>query len=288
MAKKKQKRQGGVKIPSTIIKIGKILQAISPTLTTKYVRYLFQKPMNHKPRRDELPLLEKAQIDYLAIPEIRKKIAVYHWGDGNKKALVVHGWSSRPTQLYKFIQGLLDKGYMVYSFDGPAHGKSSGNKTMMPEYIKTIEKITEIFGPFEVAIGHSMGGISLLNVQSNHHYFNKIAVIGTPDSIRNIFNNFIKLLELKPIIAEKLIKVFEKITGKKIEEFHGSNLAKNIKKPVLIVHDENDAEVPIEDAENNYNHLQNGKILRTKALGHNRILKDDKVVQSVIDFLMKE
>ncbi len=287
MSKKKQKKQGGFIIPPIIIKTGKFLQAISPALTTKYVRYLFQKPINHKPRPDELPWLEKAKIDYLAIPEIRKKIAVYHWGNGEKKALLVHGWSSRPTQLYKFIGKLLEKNYTVYSFDGPAHGKSTGKKTMMPEYIKTVEKVTETFGPFEIAIGHSMGGISLINAQSHHHFFKKMAVIGTPDSILKIFRNFINILELKPHIAERLIAVFERITNKKIEEFHGSNLAKNIKIPVLVVHDEKDTEVSIDDAINNVNNLENGTLYKTTGLGHNRILKNDEIVDKVIDFVTK-
>ncbi len=285
MAKKKKKQQGGVKIPHFIITTGKLLEKVSPSLTTKYVRFLFQRPMDHKPRANEIPLLNQAEISYIAVPEIGKKIAVYKWGDGPKKALIAHGWSSRPTQLHKFIEKLLEEGYTVYAFDGPAHGKSSGKKTMMPEFVKTIEKIVEVYGPFDIAIGHSMGGISLLNVQANKHSFKKMVIIGAPDSIKNIFYNFIKLMELNPGIAERLIKVFEKATGKNIEDFHGSNLAKKIEIPVLVVHDENDYEVPIKDAYNNIENLRKGKLLATKALGHSRILKDDKVVEEVLRFI---
>lgn len=287
MKKQKRQQQGGIRIPKNIIRIGKLLQAISPTLATKYVRFLFQKPIRHKMPNAEKHLLDDVQIDYLAVPEIGKKIAVYSWGSGNKKALVVHGWSGRATQLYKIINALRDDGYQVVSFDAPAHGMSSGKKTMMPEYIKTIEKINEVYGPFEVAIGHSMGGISLLNVQGNNHLFNKLVVIGTPDSIFNIFNGFVEKLELKPIVAKKLIAVFEKITGKSIFDFHGSTQTKKIKIPTLIIHDDNDKEVPVTDALNNYKYLKNGELLRTKGLGHNRILKDDKVVQGIMDFIRK-
>lgn len=287
MAKKKTKQQGGVKIPRFIISTGKILEKISPALVTKYVRFLFQRPMDHKPRPNERPLLEKAEISYIAVPEIGKKIAVYKWGEGPKKALIAHGWSSRPTQLHKFIEKLLEKGYTVYAFDGPAHGKSSGKRTMMPEFVKSIEKIIEVYGPFDIAIGHSMGGISLLNVQANKHSFKKMAIIGAPDSIRNIFDSFIRLMELKPDISERLIKVFEKVTGKKIEEFHGSFLSRKIEIPVLVVHDENDYEVPISDAKNNVKNLKNGVLLASKNLGHSRILKDDSIVEKTVDFLTK-
>ncbi len=285
MSSKKQKQQGGVKIPRFIIQTGKFLQALSPDLATKYVRYLFQKPIKHKMPEPEKPLAEKAEISYIAIPEIDKSIAVYRWGNGERKALIVHGWSGRATQMFKIIEALLQQGYTVYSFDAPAHGQSTGNKTMMPEFIKTIEKVAETYGPFDVAIGHSMGGIALLNVEGNKPLFKKLVVIGAPDSIFNIFNDFVKKLELKPVVARKLIAVFERISGKSIFDFHGSTQSKKIKVPVLIIHDENDREVPISDAVNNFKQLENGQILQTSGLGHSRILKNKKVVNRIIDFV---
>ncbi len=282
---KTNKSQGGLKIPRFIINTGKMLQFFSPDLATKYVRYLFQKPIRHKMPEAEIPWKEKAEIFFLTVPEINKKIAVYKWGNSNRKALVVHGWSGRATQMFKIIEALLQQGYTVYSFDAPAHGQSTGNKTMMPEFIKTIEKVAETYGPFEVAIGHSMGGIALLNVEANNALFQKLVVIGAPDSIFNIFNEFVEKLELKPVVAQKLIAVFERISGKSIFDFHGSTQTKKIKAPVLIIHDENDKEVPITDAINNFQQLENGQILQTRGLGHSRILKNKKVVNRIIDFI---
>ena len=285
MSKKQKNQPGGMKIPRIIILTGKLLQAVSTDLATWYVRFLFQKPIKHKTPEHEKIWESKAQISYIAVPEIDKTIAVYQWGNGDKTALLVHGWSGRATQMYKIIEKLLQSGYKVISIDGPAHGKSTGNKTMMPEFIKAIEKVFEIYGPFDVAIGHSMGGIALLNVQTHRPLFKKLVIIGAPDSIYDIFHNFVKKLELKPVVAEKLIDMFEKITGKSIYEFHGSYACKNIEEPVLIIHDENDKEVSVKDAINNYNHLKNGKLLKTKGLGHSRILKDNAVTDEIIKFL---
>ncbi len=285
MTQQKKKKQANFKIPRFIIQIGKFLQLFSSTLTTRYVRFLFQKPIKHKMPLPERPLLSNVEMSSLEVPEINKTIAVYKWGNGNKKALLVHGWSGRATQMYKIINALLAKNYTVYSFDGPAHGKSSGRTTMMPEFIKTVDKIAETYGKFDIAIGHSLGGISTMNVQADKAPFDKIVVIGTPDSIKNIFHGFIQMLELKPKIAKKLIAVFEKITGKNIESFHGSVNAEKIEAPTLIIHDDDDSEVAVSDALNNYKHLKNGKLLRTKGLGHNRILKDEKVIDEIMTFV---
>ena len=285
MNKKATNKQGGPKIPRIIIHIGKFLQFFSPALATKYVRFLFQKPIKHKVPEIEKKLADTADISYLPVPEIGKTLAVYNWGDAGKKVFVLHGWSGRATQMHKIIDMLLNQGYQVISIDAPAHGKSTGSKTMMPEFIKAIQKVYETYGPFEAAIGHSMGGISLLNVQSHHKLFKKLVIAGAPDSIFNIFHNFVNRLELKPVVAEKLIAIFEKITGKSIFDFHGSTLAKNIKIPVLVIHDEFDFEVPFVDAKNNYEALTNGQLLKTSGYGHTRLLKSKDVIERIKKFL---
>jgi len=282
---KKRKQQGGFVIPSFIIHFTKFLQIFSSRLTARFVRFLFQKPMNFKHPKPEEKLLNSAQIEYIYISEIKKKIAVYHWGTGDKKALMVHGWSGRATQMYRIIDALLAQGFQVYSFDGPAHGKSSGKVTMMPEFIISVEKISNKYGPFEVAIGHSLGGISTLNAQGRFRLFKKLVVIGTPDSIKDIFHGFANRLSVKPKIAERLIQTFEKFTGESIDNFHGSSNAKKIDVPVLVIHDDDDVEVSIKDALNNYKNLKKGTLIHTKSLGHNRILKDKDVVQGIVDFV---
>jgi pimeloyl-ACP methyl ester carboxylesterase len=285
---KKNNQQGGLVIPRFIINTGKFLQFFSPSLAAKYARLLFQKPIKHKTPKREKTLEASAEIQYLALSDIGKSVAVYKWGQGDKKALVVHGWSGRATQLYKIIEALLAQGYEVYSFDAPAHGKSTGKTTMMPEYVKTIQKISEVYGPFEIAIGHSMGGISLLITQGEQPTFKKLVIIGAPDSIYDIFHNFIKKMELKPVVADKLIEIFERITGKSIFDYHGSKQTAKISIPVLIVHDEDDKEVSINDAINNFKQLENGQLLKTNGLGHNRILKAPEVIKSIVDFVNKD
>jgi alpha-beta hydrolase superfamily lysophospholipase len=80
-----------------------------------------------------------------------------------KKVLLVHGWSGRGTQLFKIADELLKQGYSTISFDAPAHGKSPGKTTIMVDFITTILEIEKQFGPFDAAIGHSLGGMSVLN-----------------------------------------------------------------------------------------------------------------------------
>jgi hypothetical protein len=46
--------------------------------------------------------------------------------------------------------------------------------------------------------------------------------------------------------------------------------------------------VPVTDALNNYKYLKKGELMRTKGLGHNRILKNKDVVDRIVQFAEKE
>jgi dipeptidyl aminopeptidase/acylaminoacyl peptidase len=61
--------------------------------------------------------------------------------------------------------------------------------------------------------------------------------------------------------------------------------AKEIAIPVLVLHDENDDDVPIAAAYHIYEHLKNGDLLVTKELGHRKILGDTKVIRKIAAFI---
>ncbi len=69
--------------------------------------------------------------------------------------------------MYAIADKILENGMMIISFDGPAHGLSKGKTTTPKEFIETIEFLSSTYGPFEAAIGHSFGSISLLKSVSN-------------------------------------------------------------------------------------------------------------------------
>jgi pimeloyl-ACP methyl ester carboxylesterase len=112
------------KIPKIIIVIAQFLQAFSKKLTTLYAAKLFTTPIRHKMPKRELAMDQNSSQHILHVPAINKEIMVYEYGKSDKKVLLVHGWSGRGTQLVKIADALLEQGFMVYSFDAPAHGKS--------------------------------------------------------------------------------------------------------------------------------------------------------------------
>ena len=279
-------------IPSLFIPIpvrcfAKTLELISSRLASFFGIRLFITPVNFPIPKREQYMLKSAQKKRLHIPEIKKEIEILSYGYSKKKVLLVHGWSGRSTQLFAFADKLLENGYMVISFDGPAHGKSTGRTTMMTEFLKTIEKINTSFGPFEAAIGHSFGATSLYNAAATFLDIKTFIAIGSFDRISDIISNFAKNLYLKEKSAKKIQLGLEKKWMIHIDDFSSSSVAKKIKIPVLVVHDIIDGDVPVSCAYRIRQNLEKGSLFITNGLGHTKILRNNEVINKSIKFILQ-
>ncbi|MCW1148571.1 alpha/beta hydrolase [Flavobacterium lacisediminis] len=287
MPKKKQKQSQVIEIPKAILFTAKLLQAVSPSLTTKFAAKLFTTPIRHKLPKRELHMERDSIQKSIVIPEIQKEIVVYEYGKSDKKVLLVHGWSGRGTQLVKIADELLKTGYMTISFDAPAHGKSKGNSSIMIEFIASILEIEKQYGPFEFAIGHSLGGMSVLNAIKQNLQVKKAVIIGSGDIIQDIIDDFISKLQLKPEFGIKLRNHFEAKFGGKMDDYSAYKAAEKTEIPVLIIHDKDDNDVSVKAAYNIQKHLKQSEIMITEGLGHRKILGDENVIQKVKEFITK-
>ncbi|BDB57330.1 alpha/beta hydrolase [Flavobacterium ammonificans] len=285
MTKKKNKKLDPLPIPKFIIKTGQFLYLISTKAVVLYAAKLFTTPIKHRIPKRELEMDTNSIQQLIPVPSINKSIMVYQYGKSDKKVLLVHGWSGRGTQLFKIADALLKEGYATVSFDAPAHGKSPGNSSIMLEFIASIFELEKQYGPFEVAIGHSLGGMAVLNAAKSGFKTDKIIVIGSGDIVHDIIDDFIKKLQLKPVIGLKLRAHFENKYNEAMDNYSAFKAAEAIEKPILVVHDENDYEVPVKAGINIHQHVKNGELMITKGLGHRKILGDANVIHKIIEFI---
>lgn len=285
MTKKKNKKLDPLPIPKFIIKTGQFLNLISTKAVVLYAAKLFTTPIKHRIPKRELEMDTNSIQQLIPVPSINKSIMVYQYGKSDKKVLLVHGWSGRGTQLFKIADALLKEGYATVSFDAPAHGKSPGNSSIMLEFIASIFELEKQYGTFEVAIGHSLGGMAVLNAAKSGFKTDKIIVIGSGDIVHEIIDDFIKKLQLKPVISLKLRAHFENKYNEAMDNYSAFKAAEAIEKPILVVHDENDYEVPVKAGINIHQHVKNGELMITKGLGHRKILGDANVIHKIIEFI---
>lgn len=284
MTKKVANSKQTVEIPKTILLVGKFIAFISPKLATLYTAKLFTSPIKHKAPKREAGMNSLSIQNTINIPEIKKEIVVYEYGQSEKKVLLVHGWSGRGTQLFKIADELIKQGYATISFDAPGHGKSPGSSSIMVDFIASILEINKQYGPFEAAIGHSLGGMSVLNAIKQGLQVKNATVIGSGDIVQDIINDFIAKLQLPPIYATRLRKYFEKKYGGNMSDYSAYKAAEVTLIPVLVVHDNQDYEVPVKAGIHIYEHLSKGELMLTDRLGHRKILGDEQVIKKVINF----
>lgn len=273
-------------VPKIIILIGRFLYRISPVLAEKFARKLFITPIKHKIPKREFQMEAASHQSKLFVPSINKEIVVYAYGNSNKKILLVHGWSGRGTQLVKIADAFLENGYATISFDAPAHGKSGTKTTLMLEFIESILEVEKQYGPFEFAVGHSLGGMSILNAVKKGLLVKKVAVIGSGNSVINIVNTFIEKIGLPNKVAVLMKNNFEKKYHLEMESFSAYVAAKEVQIPVLVIHDINDEDIPVSESYHLAENLSNKEILITNNLGHRKILGDLKVIEKIVEFFL--
>lgn len=281
----KVKHQQTVKIPKIILYTAKVLETLSPKLATKFAIKLFTTPMKHKLPKREIEMDNHSKQELISIDTITKKVMVYEYGASSKKVLLIHGWSGRGTQLVKIADELSKIGYATVSFDAPAHGKAPGKTSNMTEFIAAALQIEKQYGPFDYAIGHSLGGMTVLNSIKRGLNVKKAVIIGSGDVVEDILNDFVSKLGLQPEIGQQMKSEFENTLGETMDSYSAYIAAKDVSIPVLVIHDENDEDVPVSAAHHIYSHLSDGELVITKGLGHRKILGDNHVIKKIIAFI---
>lgn len=262
------------------------IEAMLPGFAYKLAVILFLTPPRFPFPKREKEKLNTANLFSFTLNG--KVLQAYSWGEG-PEVLLVHGWSGRGTQFREFIDPLVSQGYKVIAFDAPAHGKSQGRKTNVIEFSESIKELALQFNNLAAIIGHSIGGTAALFAIRNGLQVNKAVIISTPVFGSKIISVFLKNINASPGVGEYIRKYVKKTFGKDFEEFNALHIAPNVPDiPILLMYDENDTDVPIYHSDALLEVLPHAKLVRTKQLGHNGILKNRKVIENALSFISRD
>ncbi|NOT75919.1 MAG: alpha/beta hydrolase [Cyclobacteriaceae bacterium] len=262
------------------------LEKFAPFIAQRIFRFVFYVPIRYKVPEKEKELSRKAELTTIVVEG--KSVQCYSWGDkALPYVLLVHGWAGRATQFRKFVQPLEAAGYRIIGFDGPAHGKSEGRHTSILQFEKTLHEIFKKFGEPVALITHSFGGAASLYSASHGLPIRKLINIASPTIADEILSTYLRAINgTWPSVTRFRKFVIEK-TGKSFEEFTSMHAIKNLPHPIdlMLVHDEEDQDVYIINAEELIKAYPSAKLFKTRGLGHTRILKDDDVIRECVGFI---
>ncbi len=263
------------------------VEAVFPPLAYRFFTMLFFTPLKYKPTEKEKK--SETFAKKFSVHVVGKNTQCYQWGESSKSVVVVHGWAGRATQFRRFVKPFIKAGYQVIGFDGPAHGQSEGKRTSIVEFEETLKEIYKIIGVPEAIVAHSFGGGAVLFAAKNGLPVRKIINIASPTIGDEIINTYLKAIGGSEKTKFFFKKFIQQKYGKPFEEFTATHIIKQITRPVdiLLVHDEDDKEVSMEHPLEIIRQYPSARLLKTKGLGHTRILKDNHVIQEIVTFVQE-
>lgn len=258
-----------------------IVSRLLPEVARRHAEQLFTIPPRYPGRQGQ-------PADARRATAVAGKHAIAVWAAGPAAApavLLVHGWGGRGTQMGAFVAPLLAAGYRVIWFDQPGHGASGRGAVSLPDFVRAVEAVVAIHGPFAAAIGHSLGAAAIGLALRHGVRLGRVAFVSPPSSIGEHARNFARLLGITPRVRDAMRRRLEHRFGMRFADIDRIEELARVPVPALFVHDNDDAEVPIENTLRLSALMPRANMIRTYGLGHYRILREPAVVAAVVDFI---
>lgn len=270
--------------------IFKYLGAIFPGLIGRWAYKLwFITHRSPTPKREEGWLRSANKIEAIDVNGL--KVMTYYWENSNAKnaplVMLVHGWTGRGSQMGAFAAPLLTAGFRVLSYDSHSHGQTAGKTSTIFKQSEVQQGLAEKFGPIYAVVAHSFGGMVTPYSLSNGMEAQKVVCISPPSRFNFLLERFSNTLHLPKRVQRYMVNRFKKE--------YGNNLAERVSStttslplghiPLLIIHDDNDQDVPISESELLHQAWPNSVMQRTTGLGHRRILYNPQVIENTVNFL---
>lgn len=254
----------------------------APAIAARMAEGLFFTARRHPRPAWEHEVLEKAEAFRVAYAD--GFVPIWSWGQG-PTVLLVHGWEGRGAQLGKFVMPLVEQGFRVVTFDGPGHGDATASRASMPDLAAAVEQVAAAVGPLHAIVAHSMGGASSLLAISRKVKVSRVVFLAPPIDIRRFVRAFGKTFGLDASVMNHFEKHIEDRFSVSFDDLYAPSLAKRMKAPLLVVHDEEDREVPWISGKMLVDAWPGAELHSTRGLGHQRILKDPEVIARTVAFL---
>ncbi len=265
----------------------RLLSRVTPSLAAHQAERLFLTPPRHAAPARERDVLASARAATVRVGEHR--LATWTWGAG-PRIVLVHGWGGRGGQMGAFVEPLVAEGFSVTAFDLPAHGRSGGRTATIPEMATALAGVLDAMGPVRGIVAHSGGGavstwaIRQALVGGFVDLPRAIALVAPAARFRSYFERFMDDCGLSASVRRRLERRLETRIGVRPEAFDLTRFAEDLPLAALVVHDQDDAEVPWSDGAAIAAAWPGAELVTTHRLGHRRILRDPAVVERVRGF----
>lgn len=262
------------------------LHRVSPDLGTRVALGLFFTPMPTKwlARSRDVP----RPWGERRMPFEGGYISVWQRTDlepGRPKVLLTHGWAGDAQQLRPLADTLAQAGFEPVLLDLPAHGRSSGWRSNLLQWVRALFAVTARFGPWDGVVAHSLGALAMSHALARGLPARRAALVALAPPPAQFMNWFAQAMGASESLAVRMRGHVERREGVSLGHFEPAWLAERVTQPTLIVHDRGDVTAPLSGSEALLAGLPAGRLHVTEGLGHRRLLSDPGVMQQVLAHL---
>jgi pimeloyl-ACP methyl ester carboxylesterase len=255
---------------------------VAPGVAARWAETIFCTPPRHEPRGAEEAFIATGRR--FVVPWEGERLAAWEWGAG-PTVVLVHGWGSRAGRLSALAAALVGSGFRVVLYDAPAHGVSTGRFASLPEFARALRGVADAVGPVYGLAGHSLGGAAISLALHAGLATERAVLIAPPSDVVVFSQAFADFVRLPPRAHAAMRRNLESRLRVRWDDIHIPTLARELRAPVLVIHDRDDPDVPFLHAEEIVGSWPAARLVATSGLGHRAILRDPAVVRSTVKFL---
>jgi pimeloyl-ACP methyl ester carboxylesterase len=258
------------------------LGRLSPRLSALLAELLFRTP----PRSPRLKREERALFSgrFSKTPFRSGSLPTWTWGEG-PAVLLVHGWGGHAGRLTSFVRPLTNAGFSVVAFDAPAHGSAPGRRSSLPEFVEAIRAVVAAAGPFHAVVGHSLGATACALAIKAGLPVSKVVLLAPAADLERYPGRFARILHVPAPVRDSMKKRLERRYNITWTDLRVSRRPLAGEVSLLVFHDRGDVRVPLRDGLEIVASWPKAELVRTRGLGHHRILRDPKVIARAVVFL---
>lgn len=213
---------------------------------------------------------------------------VWSWGRG-PVVVLVHGWQGRAAHFNKFIVPMLKAGLRVVTFDGPAHGFSTGARSNLFDFVGALEAVADAEGPVAGIVAHAFGAPAAVMAARHGLVVPKLVLVAPTVRIESDTGLLARRLGFGDPPVDAMRRRLADWFSVALADLNTDRLVDgwdlSARTSMMVVHDRDDERVPWRDAAA-LARLADAPFLTTHGLGHQNILRSREVAGWAAAFIL--
>jgi pimeloyl-ACP methyl ester carboxylesterase len=223
-------------------------------------------------------------------PFEQASITLYDMAGDGPTVVLAHGWGGHAGQMKALAAGLAAAGMRPVILEMPAHGRSDGLQSTLPQFARAIDYVVARMGeggrPVKLLLAHSLGATAAAFATARNLPVERLVLVAPAASPQGYTRLFAHVFGLRERLRAAMQQRIEAREAMLMHHFEPHVLGPRLRVPTLVLHDRQDRINPYSDGEAFASGIAGARLASSEGLGHLAILKDPAMVAQVVAFAL--